>query len=216
MFKCTHVLELKFSKGIFWGAYFLYTMGEICISVLALEETLYQHYFFFYCQVIVYVVDHTLVEEKVGGGGGGRAYFAELILPQPQPFSNPIDWMCQPLHFCSWQRLPIVKRYTLLSWFCIFLEGHNILTECLQTERRGHNWGSWHHWNSWGMILQLLILLRPSWGSGGVCMSLIWISNWLFHVLRSRPYPCQNLTHLYVVCCHFIYSFVTVLRPLLP
>ena len=38
-----HVLELKFSKGIFWGAYFLYTMGEICISVLALEETLYQH-----------------------------------------------------------------------------------------------------------------------------------------------------------------------------
>lgn len=88
-------------------------MGEICISVLALEETLYQHYFFFYCQVIVYVVDHTLVEEKVGGGGGGRAYFAELILPQPQPFSNPIDWMCQSLNFCSW--LPIVKRYTLLS-----------------------------------------------------------------------------------------------------
>ena len=30
----------------------------------------------------------------MGGGGGGRAYFAELILPQPQPFSNPIDWMC--------------------------------------------------------------------------------------------------------------------------
>ena len=45
----------------------------------------------------------------MGCGGGGRAYFAELILPQPQPFSNPIDWMCQPLHFCSW--LPVVINY---------------------------------------------------------------------------------------------------------
>ena len=85
----------------------------------------------FYCHIIVYVVDHTLVEEK-----GGRAYFAELILPQPHPFSNPIDWMYQPLHFCSW--LPIIILL-LISRFCIFFEGHNILTECLQTERRGHN-----------------------------------------------------------------------------
>ena len=208
-------LGIKIFQGDFLRRlFFIYNGGNLHFSFGFGGNFVSALIFFFYCQVIVYVVDHTLVEEKVGGGGGGRAYFAELILPQPQPFSNPIDWMCQSLNFCSW--LPIVKRYTLLSWFCIFLEGHNILTECLQTERRGHNWGSWHHWNSWGMILQLLILLRPSWGSGGVCMSLIWISNWLIHVLRSRPYPCQYLTHLYVVCCHFIYSFVTVLRPLLP
>ena len=208
-------LGIKIFQGDFLRRlFFIYNGGNLHFSFGFGGNFVSALIFFFYCQVVVYVVDHTLVEEKVGCGGGGRAYFAELILPQPQPFSNPIDWMCQPLHFCSW--LPIVKRYKLLSWFCIFLEGHNILTECLQTERRGHNWGSWHHWNSWGMILQLLKLLRPSWGRGGVCMSLIWISNWLFHVLRSRPYPCQYLTHLYVVCCHFIYSFVTVLRPLLP
>ena len=46
--------------------------------------------FFFYCQIIVYVVDYNL----------------ELIPPQPQPFSNPIDWMYHPVHFCSW--LPII------------------------------------------------------------------------------------------------------------
>ena len=114
LFKCTLVLELKFSKGIFWGAYFLYVMGEICISVLALEGTLCQHFFFF-CQIIVYVIDPIIVEEKEG-----EAYFAELILPQPLSFSNPIDWMYQPLHFCSW--LPIIILLLLLSWFCVFLK----------------------------------------------------------------------------------------------
>ena len=102
-----------FQGDLFRGLFFIYNGGNLHFSfgfggnfVSAL---------FFFCQIIVYVVDPIIVEEK-----GGEAYFAELILPQPLSFSNPIDWMYQPLHFCSW--LPIIILLLLLSWFCVFLK----------------------------------------------------------------------------------------------
>ena len=101
-------LGIKIFQGdLLRGLFFIYNGGNLHFSfgfggnfVSAL---------FFFCQIIVYVVDPIIVEEK----GGGEAYFAELILPQPLSFSNPIDWMYQPLHFCSW--LPIITLLLLLS-----------------------------------------------------------------------------------------------------
>ena len=164
---------------------------------------------FFYCQIIAYVVDLSWRKVAVGG-----AYFAELILPQPQPFSNPIDWMYQPLHFCSW--LPIVTLLLLLSWFCIFLKAITYLQSAYRLKGEdmieAHDIteiaGVWYYscqyyWDSLG-------------GGGGVCVSLIWISNLVVSILRSRPCPCWYLTQLYVVCRHFVYSFITVLRPFSP
>lgn len=45
--------------------------------------------------------------------------------------------------------------------------------------------------------------LREVRGEGGMKIRILM---WLFHVLRSRPCPCRYLTHLYVVCGHFILS----------
>ena len=37
---------------------------------------------------------------------------------------------------------------------------------------------------------------------GVVCITLVWISNMSFRILRSRPCPCRYFTHLCVVCYH--------------
>lgn len=167
-------LGIKIFQGDFLrGLFFMYNGGNLHFS-FGFGGNFVSALSFFYCQIIVYVVGHNLVEEK--GGETGKAYFAELILPQPQPFSNSIDWMYQLLHFCSW--FPIVILLLLLSWFCIFLKaitylqsayrlkGEDIIEAHDITEIAGvWYYSCQYYWDP----------LRGR--RGGVCMSLIWISN---------------------------------------
>ena len=100
-------LGIKIFQGdLLRGLFFIYNGGNLHFSFSFGGN--FVSALFFFCQIIVYVVDPIIVEEKEG-----EAYFAELILPQPLSFSNPIDWMYQPLHFCSW--LPIIILLLLLS-----------------------------------------------------------------------------------------------------
>ena len=50
-------------------------------------------------------------------------------------------------------------------------------------------------------------------GGGGSYVPAINCKYSHFAFLRSRPCPCRYLTHLYVVCCHFIKFYVTGSMP---
>ena len=60
------------------------------------------------------------------------------------------------------------------------------------------------HFNFLGFNFQLL---------GGYICTQSEIQIWLFRILRSWSCPCWYLAHLYVICCHFIESCVTISRP---
>ena len=54
------------------------------------------------------------------------------------------------------------------------------------------------------------ILTRPSWGGwgGGVQMSLVWKSVWLFSILKSRTCPCQSFFNS-SLCCFSTFHLVS-------
>ena len=58
------------------------------------------------------------------------------------------------------------------------------------------------------------VLLVKGGGAGNTCPSLNFKYGHYFYVfIRSRLCPCRYLTHLNVVCHHFIQSHVAVSRP---
>ena len=49
-------------------------------------------------------------------------------------------------------------------------------------------------------------------GGGGFVIPSMNFKSGHFHILRNRPCPCQYLTHLCVICPHFLQSYVAVSR----
>ena len=65
----------------------------------------------------------------------------------------------------------------------------------------------------WYYILEICHIWNLSGGWGGWYVPAINCKYSHFAFLRSRPCPCRYLTHLYVVCCHFIKFYVTGSMP---